>query len=100
MARFIEIPQSAVPAAGQRTLVHHEGSSIVLFNLDGSLHAIENSCPHSGASLFAGKLQGTLLQCPAHGMRFDITRGCTGAQALELKRYPVTRDGDLYRINL
>ena len=34
------------------------GRSIVLFNIEGTVHAIDNSCPHNGASLASGKLEG------------------------------------------
>jgi 3-phenylpropionate/trans-cinnamate dioxygenase ferredoxin subunit len=47
----------------------------VLFNVGGTIRAIENSCPHNGASLASGKLEGNLIQCPAHGLRFDLTTG-------------------------
>lgn len=94
MNRLIEIFQRDLPAPGERKLLWHDAMSIVLFNLNGSLHAIENSCPHSGASLFAGKLQGNVLQCPAHGFRFQLSHDDGVAPAMDLKRYPVIEDGD------
>lgn len=60
---------------GQRKLVFLDGRSIVLFNIEGVIHAIENSCPHQGASLASGQLDGCVLRCPAHGLRFDLRTG-------------------------
>ncbi|WOD20808.1 Rieske 2Fe-2S domain-containing protein [Paraburkholderia kirstenboschensis] len=82
---------------GQRKLVFIGGRSIVLFNIDGMVHAIENSCPHNGASLASGQLEGCVLRCPAHGLRFDVRTGCMpGGHGLHLTTIPVqTVDGNL-----
>ncbi|MEJ8825319.1 Rieske (2Fe-2S) protein [Variovorax humicola] len=82
---------------GGRKLAFAGGRSIVLFNIDGTVHAIENSCPHNGASLASGRLDGRIIHCPAHGLRFDVTTGCMpGAGGLCLTKLPVdVRDGRL-----
>jgi len=99
--RMIEIPAARLPVEGQRVLLRHEEKSVLLFNIAGTLHAIDDSCPHSGASLLAGKLQGSLLQCPAHGLRFDLARGCPhAATGLEVKRYGIERQAEVYVIDL
>ncbi|MCY1289512.1 3-phenylpropionate/cinnamic acid dioxygenase ferredoxin subunit [compost metagenome] len=76
MTDRLEIPAEKIPPVGGRSLIRHEGKSLVLFNQDGSLYAIDEGCPHNGASLFTGKLEGRLLRCPAHGLRFDLATGC------------------------
>ena len=84
--------------AGQRKLVFIDGRSVVVFNVAGHLRAIENSCPHNGASLASGRLDGSLLTCPAHGLRFDLDTGCMpgAGQQLCLSMLPVrTDDGQL-----
>ena len=82
---------------GGRKLAFVGGRSIVLFNIEGTVHAIENSCPHNGSSLASGKLDGRILQCPAHGLRFDLATGCMpGGGGLCLTKLPVdVRDGRL-----
>lgn len=82
---------------GQRKLVFIDGRSIVLFNIDGAFHAIDNSCPHNGASLASGRLEGSVLQCPAHGLRFDLAKHCQpGTGSLCLRRFQVEEiDGKL-----
>ena len=90
MACNVTVALSGELGAGERKLVFVNGRSIVLFNVEGRLHAIDNSCPHNGASLASGRLDGTVLQCPAHGLRFDLTTGCMpGPGGLCLKTYPV-----------
>lgn len=89
MPNTVSIPMAALPP-GQRKLVFVDGRSVVVFNIEGSLYAIDNSCPHQGASLAHGKLDGTRLQCPAHGLRFDLATGCTpGGATLCLDTYAV-----------
>jgi nitrite reductase/ring-hydroxylating ferredoxin subunit len=52
------------------------GSKIVaLFNVGGTIHAIDDTCPHRGAPLWEGTLMGNEVTCPWHGARFDVTSG-------------------------
>ncbi|BDD91937.1 (2Fe-2S)-binding protein [Pandoraea sp. NE5] len=75
---------------GKRKIMFVEGRSIVLFNIEGTVYAIDNACPHDGASLASGQLDGHLLQCPAHGLRFDLKTGCVREPGgLCLTRFPV-----------
>jgi nitrite reductase/ring-hydroxylating ferredoxin subunit len=76
MMRFLPIPPSVVPAWDSRSLWNIQGQSIAIFNVQGTLYAIDDTCPHAGASLSSGKLAGRTVQCPAHGLRFDLLTGC------------------------
>lgn len=90
MSRNVTVASANELGAGQRKLVFVDGRSIVLFNVEGRLHAVDNSCPHNGASLAGGRLDGNVLQCPAHGLRFDLATGCMpGPGGLCLKTYAV-----------
>lgn len=76
---------------GSRKIVEIEGRSIGVFNVDGELFAVRNSCPHRGAPLCEGTIGGTmlpsapqtyvyglenrLLRCPWHGWEIDIATG-------------------------
>ncbi|MFL9868139.1 non-heme iron oxygenase ferredoxin subunit [Paraburkholderia fungorum] len=83
---------------GQRKLVFSNGRGVVLFNIEGTIHAIDDSCPHQGASVANGRLDGCVLSCPAHGLRFDLRTGCMpGAVGLSLTTFPVrVIDGQLF----
>jgi nitrite reductase/ring-hydroxylating ferredoxin subunit len=95
MSRRHPLPAAQVPAAGQRALLEFDGHSIALFNLDGQLHAIADSCPHQGSSLCAGQLQGRVIQCRAHGLRFDLASGyLLNSTALKVATYPVETEGE------
>jgi 3-phenylpropionate/trans-cinnamate dioxygenase ferredoxin subunit len=53
-----------------------KGRPVALFRVGDNVHAIDDSCPHAGASLAPGRLDGCFVQCPAHGLRFDLRTGC------------------------
>lgn len=91
MSCSIHILAERLPARGGRSLIHHEQGLILLFDIDGELHAIDDSCPHAGASLFSGRLEGRWLQCPAHGLRFDLGTGCpAGIKGFGLRRHGIS----------
>ena len=83
------IPVDQLPAGG-RWLVRRGGCEIALFNIGGTLYAIDDSCPHNGASLAGGRLEGATVTCRAHGLRFDLGSGCMrGGAGLQVRTYPV-----------
>ena len=51
------------------------GERIAVANVNGTLHAFDDSCTHLGCSLADGDLEGTVVTCPCHGSRFDVTTG-------------------------
>ena len=46
---------------------------IAVFNIQGEYRAILDACPHMGASLAQGYVEGDIVHCPWHAWRF-----CTG----------------------
>ena len=90
-----------VPKTGERSLVFHEDGTIVICNIDDQLHAIKDECPHAGAALCSGRLAGHLIQCPAHGLRFDLRSGAMPGNAdLRVRVYPIRKHGDVYALDL
>ena len=76
-------------------LVEQAGMSLALFNVAGQLYAIDDSCPHQGASLCGGRLEGQVIQCCAHGLRFDLASGyLLNSTQLKVANYPVAVAGD------
>ncbi len=101
MIRILLIPESRVPVPGARTYVCDKGASIALFNVDGNLYAIDDTCPHRGSSLLGGKLDGLTLQCPSHGLKFDIATGCMrGGGSMQVRSYPVSLGDGTVHIRL
>lgn len=65
---------------------------IAIANLDGVLHAFDDTCTHRGCSLSQGVLEGTTVTCPCHGSQFDVTTG-------EVRRGPATQPVATYRLD-
>ncbi len=56
-------------------LVEVDGRAIALFNVEGTLFAIDDVCTHDGGPLAEGEFVGCEVQCPRHGARFDVRTG-------------------------
>lgn len=83
-----------VELAGDRALLEAEGRAIVVFRAGGSVHAVENACPHAGNPLVEGELRGTALRCAYHLWEFDLETGACLRGETPLRRYPAEeRDG-------
>ncbi|HLO36119.1 MAG TPA: Rieske 2Fe-2S domain-containing protein, partial [Candidatus Deferrimicrobium sp.] len=70
------------------------GGSIAVFRVAGRLHAVRDECPHAGASLADGELQGAIITCPRHGSQFDVTTGSRerGPSDFPIRTYRVIED--------
>jgi nitrite reductase/ring-hydroxylating ferredoxin subunit len=52
------------------------GTPVALFRLeDGTVHAVDNRCPHEGYPLSQGVRSGCVLTCSWHNFKFDLTDG-------------------------
>jgi nitrite reductase/ring-hydroxylating ferredoxin subunit len=47
-----------------------------LFNVDGTVYAIDDACLHAGTSLGSCELEGRIVRCRGHGWEYDVTTGC------------------------
>lgn len=64
---------------------------ILLANLDGTIHAVQNRCGESPLPLQFGEIDGSVLVCPWHGCRYDLRSGRrTDGGAERLAVYPVS----------
>jgi nitrite reductase/ring-hydroxylating ferredoxin subunit len=67
-----------------------DGIEVAVFRLGDKLYALENACPHAGASLAGGELDGDEIVCPSHGHRFNVKTGaCSTDHALRARCIPV-----------
>jgi nitrite reductase (NADH) small subunit/3-phenylpropionate/trans-cinnamate dioxygenase ferredoxin subunit len=65
--------QEVAPGQGKQVKVGNK--TIALFNVGGTFHAIDDTCPHRGGPLSEGTVVGTQVTCPWHGANFDLTTG-------------------------
>ena|SRR5262245_668520 len=97
MADFVEATTLEQLAPGTSMVVHIADTDVALFNVEGEVYAINDTCVHAGSSLAAGKVQGKIVTCRAHGFRFDLTTGWVpGGEGYGVASYPVrVEDGKI-----
>lgn len=75
--------------------------AVLLCNVDGIVHAIEDVCTHDGGELDQGELDGCRIECPRHGAVFDVTSGAalTLPAIVPVRTFKVRMDGDAIYID-
>ena len=93
---FVPVAKLADILRGKMKCVKLGGRKILLANVDGEIHAADETCTHEDASLCLGSLKGPLVRCPLHGSRFDLRTGAALEDPAEqpLAIYPVRIEGD------
>ena len=87
---FIDAARLANIAAGTGCVFVAAEANIALFNVDGTIFAIDDWCLRCGSSLAAGELNRTTVTCPGCNWRYDIKQGFLCAlPALRIDRYEV-----------
>ncbi|MDX1917713.1 MAG: Rieske 2Fe-2S domain-containing protein [Candidatus Caenarcaniphilales bacterium] len=97
MSEFIPIAKLSELSITQGKAIKVKEHLIALFLLeDGSVYAIENSCPHIGAPLDNGIIEGGELTCLWHGWTFSLSNGeSTNCPGVRVTTFPVRIQGDL-----
>jgi 3-phenylpropionate/trans-cinnamate dioxygenase ferredoxin component len=75
MTAFVPVATLDQLPPGKSRMVFAQGKVFALFNVGGEVYALDDACPHQGSSLGAGKFDGAVVTCRAHGMRFDVRTG-------------------------
>jgi len=52
-----------------------DGEAVFVANVSGRIYAIGDTCTHRRCSLSEGEIEGTVVICPCHAGRFDLTTG-------------------------
>jgi nitrite reductase (NADH) small subunit len=105
--------------AGTHRVVAVKRIKLGIFNLDGTLYALPNICPHQHGPLCEGPTTGQwlcpretgwhhdyarageIIVCPWHGIEFDIRTGqCLSSPKWRVRQYPVRVDGDRVVVSL
>ena len=91
--RWLTVPVP-MPAVGRLESFEASGERLVLANVSGVAHVIEDRCPHAGVALGPGRLEGCVLECPFHGGKLDVRTGAPVALPIRspVRTFPV-REG-------
>ena len=76
MANWIKIIEAEnIPAMGSRKVVIGEEEIALFKTRDGSIFAINNTCPHKQGKLSEGLVHENVVTCPLHNWDIDLATG-------------------------
>ena len=75
MTEFVTVAKLEDIPEGEARSFDIEDRIIAILKRDDQLYAMDDMCPHMGASLSAGYVEGTVVACPWHAWRFDFCDG-------------------------
>ena len=88
--------EGCIPIGSSKSFVVQD-LIIAVFHDDGGYHAINDLCPHMGASLADGHFEDGVITCPWHAWRFRVCDGtwCDNPQ-IKTDAYEVrVEDGEI-----
>jgi nitrite reductase/ring-hydroxylating ferredoxin subunit len=75
MAEFVEAADLDSLPPGRSVAVTINGQNVAIFNVNGTVYAIEDRCLHQSTLLSTGNFLGKTVTCRRHGWRYDVTTG-------------------------
>ncbi|MBI3863186.1 MAG: Rieske (2Fe-2S) protein [Planctomycetia bacterium] len=75
MPRSVRVASVSEVPPGTAKEVMADDQVVALFNVDGTIYALDGVCPHAGGPLGEGTLRGSTVTCPWHGWQFNVTNG-------------------------
>ena len=72
---FVKVAEVGELSPGDMKMVAIGDDQILLVNVGGKIHAIDDVCTHAYASLSDGDLNGEEVECPLHGSVFNVNTG-------------------------
>ncbi len=95
MAQFVKVADLSDLAPGTCKTVQANGKAVALFNVGGTVYAVDNTCLHRGGPLGEGILDAEVVTCPWHGWQYDVTTGkVTVNPEVGVQVYPIELRGD------
>ncbi len=101
--RYVKVATKDQIPAGGKLKATVDNTTVLITNIGGDYHAINNRCPHMGGSLYDGVLSGETITCPRHKTVFNAKTGAVIKQGQiaffhlkvsDANAYPVKLEGD------
>jgi nitrite reductase/ring-hydroxylating ferredoxin subunit len=99
MDEFVRVFSLDEVAPGTARLATVGSYDVGVFNVDGTIYAIDNVCPHVDGPLHGGKVNkaACTVSCPLHGRDFSLIDGTEGYGRQSVATFDVSvRDGEIY----
>jgi nitrite reductase (NADH) small subunit/3-phenylpropionate/trans-cinnamate dioxygenase ferredoxin subunit len=101
MPRYVTVARVGEIADGEAKTVPGPGKPVAVFRVGDRYYAIDDTCPHMGASLAGGSVEDGIVTCPWHFWRFRLADGAWADNPrIKIGYYPVQVVGDEIRIEL
>jgi nitrite reductase/ring-hydroxylating ferredoxin subunit len=72
---FIRVAGKNEIQIGETKKIRLGKKEILIANVDDKYYAIQAYCTHRNGDLSMGSLDSTVITCPVHGAKFDVTTG-------------------------
>lgn len=98
MSEFIRICSVDEIPPGEPLTVEIDGKPVAIGRVGDKYYAIEDICPHQGASFEGGEIEDDILTCPLHGWRTNLVTGQSlEAPSIKVQTYEVkVEDGTIF----
>ena len=100
MPTFVTVARvGEIPDGDARTVRGPGGKVVAVFRVGDDYHAIDDMCPHMGASLAGGFVEAGIVTCSWHYWRFRLSDGAWADNPrIKIGCYPVHVVGDEIRV--
>ncbi|HLI75993.1 MAG TPA: Rieske (2Fe-2S) protein [Acidobacteriaceae bacterium] len=90
-----------VPKTGEVMELEAGGTALCLANVEGTLHVLDNVCPHRQGPLGQGWVEGNAVICPWHAWAFDVGSGLAEEpERAQVRVFPVRNEAGEIQVNL
>ncbi|MBI1941968.1 MAG: Rieske 2Fe-2S domain-containing protein [Acidobacteria bacterium] len=95
MADFVKVADLSELEKGACKAVEVSGKTVALFNVDGTVYALDNTCLHRGGPLGEGMLEGDVVTCPWHMWQYNVRSGeKVATPSVKVATYAVQVEGN------
>ncbi len=101
MCDFVTIARVGDVAEGRGRTFRVGEHDVALFLVSGKYYALDDLCPHMGASLGASDLRGEMVVCNRHMFAYRLADGTSpDAPTLRAGTFEVRVEGDAIQVRL
>jgi nitrite reductase (NADH) small subunit len=101
MAEFHTVCRVGDVPEGEGRTVEVRNKLIAVFCQGGTYYAIDDVCPHMGASLSGGYVENGIVTCPWHAWRFRLADGAwADSPRIKIGCYPVRVENGVVQVEI
>ncbi len=101
MPEFITVARVGEIPEGRGRTFAVGGQTVAVFRVDGEYFALDDFCPHMGASLGTGDVHDGAVVCDRHLWAFSLSDGvCREAPTMKAQTFDVRVQGDEIQVGV